>query len=93
MNKTNNPYYSLFHAIKSFYTIRQKEEENVEDYYRHFETAQELVVLSNGAITKADKLLTIEQRTDQQADETSTLQKFLAIAFIEQADSNRFKNL
>ena len=93
MNKTNNPYYSLFHAMKEFYTIRQKEGESVEDYYRRFEAAQELITLSNGAVTDISKLLVTEHKTDALATESTTFQKFLAITFIEQADSNRFKNL
>ena len=79
--------------MKEFYTIRQKEGESVEDYYRRFEAAQELITLSNGAVTDISKLLVTEHKTDALATESTTFQKFLAIAFIEQADSNRFKNL
>ena len=93
MNKSNNAYYSLFHALKDFYTIRQKDGESVEDYFRRFEAAQDLVVLSNGAVTDISKLFATELKSNAQTTEAATVQKFLAIAFIEQADSVRYKNL
>ena len=57
VNKTTNAYYSLFYALKGFFTIKQRENESVEDYFRRFEAAQDLIVLSNGSITDLSKLL------------------------------------
>ena len=62
MNKTINAYYSLFYALKGFFTINQRENESVEDYFRRFEAAQYFIVLSNGSVTDLSKLLAAEQK-------------------------------
>ena len=88
MNKTTNTYYSLFHALKEFYSIRQREHESVEDYFRRFEAAQQdLIILSNGTIMDLSRLVSTEQKADHTVTDEMVVQKFLAVAFIEQADS------
>jgi len=63
VHKTTNQYHSLFHALKDFYYIRQKEGESVEEYYRSFEAAQDLVALSKGSVTDLSEALVHEQKT------------------------------
>ena len=94
VNKTTNSYYSLFNALKEFYTIKQHENESVEDYFRRFEAAQQdLIVLSNGTVTDLSKFVTAKQKADSTTTEAMVIQKFLAVAFIEQADSARYQPL
>jgi len=87
VHKTINQYHSLFHALKDFYYIRQKEGETVEEYYRRFEAAQDLVTLSKGSVTDLSGVLAHEQKADASITEAQVLQKFLAMG------SLRFKDL
>jgi hypothetical protein len=48
VTNTSNSYYSLFHSLKDLYMIRQKEHESVDDYFRRFESAIELVRRTRG---------------------------------------------
>ena len=41
----SNVYHSTFLALKDLYKTRQKSDETVEEYYRRFETAVDLVHL------------------------------------------------
>ena len=94
INKTTNAYYSaLFHALKEFYSIRQHKHESVESYFRRFEAAQDLIILSNGTITDLSRLVSTEQKADNTVTDEMVVQKFLAVAFIEQADSTRYQAL
>lgn len=83
-NKTTTKYYSLFHALKEFYLTRQNPEESVQDYYHCLEVAQDLVTLSKGSVANfIDIDVAHEQTTNATATKGTTLQKFLAMAFIE----------
>ena len=79
VHKTINQYHSLFHALKDFYYIRQKEGETVEEYYRRFEAAQDLVTLSKGSVTDLSGVLAHEQKADALITEAQVLQKVLAM--------------
>ena len=93
MNKTINTYYSLFHALKEFYSIRQHAHESVEAYFRHFEAVQDLIVLSNGTITDLSRIVSTKQKADNTVIDKMVVQKFLAVVFIEQADCTRYQAL
>ena len=43
----SNVYHLVFHALKDLYKMRQREKESVEEYFRHFEAAVDLVHLSH----------------------------------------------
>ena len=90
---TNNRYYSIYHATKDFYKIRQGRNESLAEYYERFETAANLVTMSGGAITNSDLLLGEELKTNAAATEADVMQRFLAIAFVECADSFRYVKL
>jgi hypothetical protein len=93
VTNTSNSYYSLFHSLKDLYMIRQKEHESVDDYFRRFESAIELVTLSKGQVFWSEGLEGEERKGNPTNSEEIVQQKFLAMAFVECADNNRFKGL
>ena len=90
---TTNTYYALYHTLKDFYKIRQQRDESIEDYYLRFDQSVSVINLTAGQLLFTDTLLTQEQRINSSATTETVLQKFLAMAFLECADSNRFHNL
>jgi len=74
----SNSYYSLFHSPKDLYTIQQKEHESVDDYFRRFESAMELVTISKGQVFWSEGLEGEEQKANPTNSEEIVQQKFLA---------------
>lgn len=93
VNNTSNSFYTLFHSLKDLYLIRQRDNESVDDYFRRFEAAMELVTLSKGKVVWSDSLEAEERKTNPTNSEDIVQQKFAAMAFIECADANRYKGL
>ena len=73
--------------------IRMQPPENLAEYFERFETAANLVDMSGGSVTNAELLLDEEVKSNPTATEPDVMQKFLAIAFVECADSNRYMKL
>ena len=58
----------------------------MEDYFRHYCTI--------GTVTDLSKFITAEQKADSTTTKQAmVIQKFLAVAFVEQADSARYQPL
>jgi hypothetical protein len=93
VNNTSNSFYTLFHSLKDLYLIRQRDNESVDDYFRCFEAAMELVTLSKGKVVWSDSLEAEERKTNPTNSEDIVQQKFAAMAFIECADANRYNGL
>jgi len=90
----SNVYHSTFHALKDLYMMRQKSDETVEEYYRRFETAVDLVHLSHDTkIFDNSGLFALENTKDPNITKTDIDQRFLAIAFIENVCTVRYTAL
>ena len=67
---------------------------HVKEYYRHFQAAHDLVSLSKDSVAELSRsIVAYEQKSDPNLTDNIALQRFLAMYFIEQADSNRYKEL
>ena len=79
--------------MRSTYKIHQQSDESIEDYNLRFDQPVSVINLTAGQLLFTDIFLTHEQRTNSSATTETILQKFLVMAFLECADSNRFHNL
>ena len=93
MDKNSNTYVSTFHALKGFYSLRQTREETMEAYHRRFESAVATAEMSKGNLLTHEKLSAYEKDRNKTDPDKLAEDSFLAIAFLENADSARFNGL
>ena len=93
MDKNSNAHASTRHALKSFCTLRQGHEESMEACHRRFESSVATAEMSKGNLLAHDKLTACELDRNKQDPEKLGEDSFLAIAFLENADSVRFSTL
>ena len=93
VNKTTNKYYSAFKATKRFYGTHQGNNEGIDEFYNRFENAKDLVGLFNADVVDLAPLLAAEQSQDLTATKESTMQKFLAVALVMNANKARYEPL
>jgi len=93
VNKTTNKYYSAFKANKKFYSTHQNVNEGVDEFYNRFENAKDLVVLFKANVADIDALLVDEQLTQSTATKETTMQKYLAVALIMNANKVKYESL
>jgi len=93
VNKTTNKYYSAFNANKKFYSTQQNSNEGIDEFYNRFENAKELVCLFNANVVDISSLLIDEQFIDSAATEETTMQKYLAVALIMNANKVKYESL
>ena len=90
----SNIYHSTFHALKDLYTLRQKSDETVEEYFRRFEASADLVHLSNETQVFDNKgLYSLELNDDPNITKIDVEQRFLAMMFVENACTVRYAAL
>jgi len=82
VNKTTNKHHSAFKATKKFYGTQQSPTEGIDEFYNRFENAKDLVGQFNADVVDLTALLADEQKTNPTATKETTMQKFLAVAFI-----------
>ncbi len=86
VTQQSNVYHSTFHALEDLYKIRQKNDETVEEYFRRFGAAIDLVHLSHDTrVFDNSGLLALEQAEDGSITSSDIDQRFLAMIFIENA--------
>ena len=93
----SNAYVATHSAEKSFFTIRQKENECLETYHRRFESAVDTLRMSLGSLFHLPDLLVHEQdtfihSTNEEAKERREA-KYLAVAFIQGAYHQRYAGI
>jgi hypothetical protein len=93
VNKTTNKYHSVFKATKKFYSTQQHNTEGIDEFYNRFENAKDLVGLFNADIVDLSSLLTAEKLLDPQATKETTMQKYLAVALIMNANKTKYEAL
>ena len=94
VDKNSNVYVSTFHAMKGFYSMRQSPTETMEAYHSRFESAVATATLSKGNIFGHDKLSQYERdRGIVSGTDAAVKDGYLAVAFLENADSHRFSGL
>ena len=84
-----NEYHTAFCAARDFYRTKQFDK-SVEDYFTDFENAQELVQQANADILDFTDLVAKERIKDENVTEEVVRQKFVAMAFILNADVKRY---
>ena len=93
-DRSANVYHSLYRAIRSLYTIRQGDNEQLDSLTKRIEGAAQTVKLSNGAIAPYQDMIDLEQADDASLTSDKALdlveQKFLAIVLIESAHPRKF---
>lgn len=89
---SSNTYHTAFCAMRDFYRTKQFQK-SVEDYYTDFENAQELVQQANVDILDHTDLLAKERTKNPTVTDEEVRQKFVAMAFILNADAKRFGDL
>ena len=89
---SSNEYHTAFCATRDFYRTKQFDK-SVEDYYTDFENALELVQQANADILDFTDLLAKERIKDENVTEEAVRQKFIAMAFILNADAKRYGTL
>ncbi len=87
VNTSSNEYHMTFCATRDFYRTKHK---SVEDYYTNFENAQELVQQANANILDFTDLIAKERIKDENVIEEVVRQKFIAMAFILNADAKTY---
>jgi hypothetical protein len=93
VNKTTNKYHSVFKATKKFYSTQQNNTEGIDEFYNRFENAKDLVGLFNADIVDLSSLLAAEQVQNPQATKESTMQKYLAVALVMNANKSKYEAL
>ena len=93
VNKTTNKYHSAFKATKKFYSTQQTNNEGIDEFYNRFENAKDLVGLFNADIVDLSSLLAIEKIQDPQATKEATMQKYLAVALVMNANKSKYEAL
>jgi hypothetical protein len=93
VNKTTNKYHSAFKATKKFYSTQQSNNEGIDEFYNRFENAKDLVGLFNADIVDLSSLLAIEKIQDPQATKEATMQKYLAVALVMNANKSKYEAL
>ena len=93
VNKTTNKYHSAFKATKKFYSTHQNNTEGIDEFYNRFENAKDLVSLFNAGVVDLGPLLAAEKTQDSTATKESTMQKFLAVALVMNANKTRYESL
>ena len=86
---SSNEYHTAFCAARDFYRTKQFDK-SVEDYFTDFENAQELVQQANADILDFTDLVAKERIKDENVTEEVVRQKFVAMAFILNADVKRY---
>ena len=89
----SNRCHSAFHALKDLFKMRQRRDESVEDYFRRFEASVDLINLSHTKVLDTADLLQVEVKDDPKVTVTDIEQRFLAMAFVENACTIRFSGL
>ena len=89
---SSNTYHTAFCAMRDFYRTKQFQK-TVEDYYTDFENAQELVQQANVDILDHTDLLAKERTKNTSVTDEEVRQKFVAMAFVLNADAKRFGDL
>lgn len=89
---SSNEYHAAFCATRDFYRTKQFDK-SVEDYYTDFENAQELVQQANVYILSCTDLLAKERTKNANVTNEEVRQKFVAMAFVLNADGKRFGGL
>jgi hypothetical protein len=89
----SNLYHTAFHVLKDFYRMRQKKDESVEDYLRRFEANVDMVTLARTSVLDHKGLFKIEVDQDPHCTEEDIKERFLAMAFIENACTTRYSGL
>ena len=89
---SSNPIHTAFTATRDFYRTRQMGK-SLEDYQADFENAQELVAQANVDIVDHEDLLVKEKAKDPNITDEDVRQKYVAMAFLMNADVKRFGGL
>ena len=89
----SNLYHTAFHVMKDFYKMRQKRDESVQDYVRRFKAQVDLIGLAHTEVLDAKGLLKVESDQDPHFNVDDVYDRFLAMAFIENACMVRFSSL
>ena len=77
VTQQSNVYHSTFHALKDLYKMRQKNDETVEEYFRRFEAAVDLVKLSHDTkVFDNVGLLALEKAQDRNITAADVDQRF-----------------
>jgi len=93
VNKTTNKYHSAFKANKKFYSMQQNSNEGIDKFYNRFENAKDLVCLFNMNVVDISSLLIDEKLKDATATAKTTMQKYLAVALIMNANKVKYESL
>ncbi len=93
VNKTTNKYHSAFKATKKFYSTQQTSNEGIDEFYNRFDNAKDLVGLFNADIVDLSSLLAAEKIQDPQATKETTMQKYLAVALVMNANKSKYEAL
>jgi len=93
VNKTTNKYHSAFKATKKFYSTHQNANEGIDKFYNRFENTKDLVCLFKANVVNISSLLIDEQLIDSAATEETTMQKYLAVALIMNANKVKYESL
>ena len=93
VNKTTNKYHSAFKANKKFYSTQQNSNEGIDEFYNRFENAKDLVCLCNAIVVDISSLLIHEKLNDATATAETTMQKYLAVALIINANKVKYESL
>jgi len=87
----SNIYHSTFHALKDLYKMRQRPDETLEEYFRRFKSAIDLVHLSHDTQVFNNRgLFALELGEDPNIDKSDMEQRFLAMMFVENACTVRY---
>ena len=92
-NKTTNKYHSAFKANKKFYSTQQNANEGIDEFYNRFENAKDLVILFQANVVDIDALLVDERISHSAATKETTMQKYLAVALIMNANKVKYESL
>ena len=89
---SSNDYHTAFCSMRDFYRTKQFNK-SVEDYYVDFENAQELVLQAHVDLLDHTDLLLKERVKSPTITDEEVRQKYVAMAFILNADVKRFSGL
>jgi hypothetical protein len=90
LKKITNKYHSVFKATKKFYSTHQNNTEGIDEFYSRFENAKDLVGLFKADIVDLETLLAAEKLQDPSATKETTMQKYLAVALIMNANKTKY---
>ena len=106
LSKNTNLYAGMFKLLKAFYTVKQKDEESLEDYHKRFEALASTIKASDGKIANHPCLINHENQGDRVTevkDASGTVvssdveeiveSSFLAVAFLFGANQGRYGSL